>query len=687
MPIETADKAATQPPVAKRIPKTDTLHGDTRTDDYYWLREKESPEVIAYLEAENAYANTFLKPTEPMQEKLYAEMVGRIQETDLSVPYRNGGYFYYSRTEEGKQYPIYCRKKGSLDAPEEVTLDMNALAEGHKFCSLGAYTVSDDENLLAYSTDYTGFREYTLNIKDLTTGELLPDRIEKVGRVIWTADSKTLFYTAEDAAKRSYRIYRHVLGSSEPDVLVYEEPDGLYRAYTYRTRDKKYIFFGSAASTARELRFFPADNPTAEPRLIAPRELGHEYSVDHRDGLFYIRTNKDALNFRLVTTPVDAPEMENWTELIPHRPDVPLDDIDVFARHLVLLELEGGLPRLRVRNLETGKDHYVTFPEPTYTLSGEANLEFDTDLFRFRYASLITPPTVFDYNMETQERTLLKETPVLGGYDRTLYNTEYIHATAEDGTQIPISVVYRKETPRDGSAPLLLYGYGSYGFAMPAGFNSNRFSLIERGAVFAIAHIRGGGEQGKPWHNAGKMKEKLTTFTDFIACAEYLIAEKYTSQDRLAIMGASAGGLLMGAVTNLRPDLFQIVVSHVPFVDVLNTMLDDTLPLTIGEYLEWGNPNIPDEYAYMRTYCPYTNLEPKAYPIIIIRTSLNDSQVMYWEPAKYVAKLRTLKHDATPLLLLTNMDAGHGGSSGRYDAIKETALDYAFLLQQWGIKE
>jgi oligopeptidase B len=511
--------------------------------------------------------------------------------------------------------------------------------------------------------------------------------VEKVGRIVWTADNATLFYTTEDDAKRSYRIYRHALGGTEPDALVYEEPDGLYRAYVYRSRDRKYIFFGSGASTAQELRFFPADRPTAEPRLIAPRELGHEYYADHRDGLLYIRTNKDALNFRLVTAPTEAPEMANWAELIPHRPDVPLDDADVFARHLVLTELEGGLPRLRVRNLETGSEHYVTFPEPTYTLSGEANMVFDTDLFRFRYASLITPASVFDYNMETQERTLLKETPVLGGYDRTQYATEYIHATASDGAKIPISVVYKKDTPRDGSAPLLLYGYGSYGFAMPAGFNSNRLSLLNRGAVFAIAHIRGGGEGGKPWHNAGKMKEKRTTFTDFIACAEHLIAAKYTTKDRLAIMGGSAGGLLMGAVTNLRPDLFQTVVSLVPFVDVLNTMLDDTLPLTIGEYLEWGNPNVADEYAYMRTYCPYTNLEAGAYPTTLIRTSLNDSQVMYWEPAKYVAKLRTLKQDANPLLLVTNMDAGHGGSSGRYDALKETALDYAFLLQQWGLAE
>ncbi|GAB4470498.1 MAG: oligopeptidase B [Armatimonadaceae bacterium] len=673
------------PPVAKRIPHPTHLHNDPRDDDYFWLREKTNPEVSAYLEAENEYTNTILKPTEALQEQLYKEMLARIQETDLSVPYRFGEFFYLTRTEEGKQYPIYCRKPGSLEAAEEVILDVNQLAEGHKFCAVGVSRVSDDANLLAYSVDFTGFREYTLYVKNLQTGELLPDRIEKVGAVVWAADNRTVFYSTEDAAKRPYRIYRHTLGSEQEDNLIYEETDGLYRAFTYRSKDRQIIFVGSAASTSTELHFFRADEPDAPLTAIAPREPEHEYYAEHRNGTLYIRTNREAVNFRLVTAPVETPSAENWSELIPHRPEVMLEDIDLFQNHLVLSEREGGLPRLTIRNLESGGQHEITFPEPTYSVSTDANYEFDTAYLRFRYASFITPASVFDYQMDSRERILLKETPVLGGYDRTLYTSEFIHATAEDGTQIPISLVYRNGMVQDGNAPLLLYGYGSYGISIPVGFNSNRLSLLDRGVIFAIAHIRGGGELGKPWHDAGKMKCKQNTFTDFIACAEHLIAERYTSSSRLAIMGGSAGGLLMGAVTNLRPELFHAVVSYVPFVDVLNTMLDDTLPLTIGEYLEWGNPNVLEDYTYMRTYCPYSNLKAGAYPTTLIRTSLNDSQVMYWEPAKYVARLRTLKTDTNPLLLLTNMDAGHGGSSGRYDALRETSLDYAFLLWQWGI--
>jgi oligopeptidase B len=678
------------PPVAERIPHPTKIHGDTREDDYYWLREKGAPNVTAYLEAENAYTDAMLKHTVGLQEKLYKEMLSHIQETDLSVPYRQGEWLYYSRTEEGKQYPIYCRKQAE-DTEERITLDLNVLAEGEKFLALGAYAVSDDGNLLAYSTDVTGFREYTLRIKDLRTGELLPDEIKKVGSVVWAGDNRTLFYSTEDDAKRPYRIFRHGLRqTAESDTLAYEETDGLYRAFVYRSRDRKFVFIGSAASTATEIHFLPAATPEGKLIRIAPRELEHEYYVDHRDGLFYIRTNRNAVNFRLVTAPVDAPGEDHWTEVVPHRETVVLDDHDVFAGHLVLTEREGGLPRLRIRDLwgtGAGKEHSITFPEPTYTVSGDVNREFDTNLFRFRYSSMVTPSSIYDYNMDTHERALLKETPVPGGFDRENYTSEYIFATADDGTNVPISLVYRKGFTRDGNAPLLLYGYGSYGFSYPPGFNSNRLVMLDRGVVFAIAHIRGGGEFGKPWHDDGKMFRKRNTFTDFIACAEHLIAQKYTSANRLAIMGASAGGLLMGAVANLRPDLFYAIVSGVPFVDVLNTMLDDTLPLTIGEYLEWGNPNISDQYAYMRTYCPYTNLEAKDYPATLVRTSLNDSQVMYWEPAKYVAKLRTLKTNDAPLLLHTNMAAGHGGASGRYDALKETAMDYAFLLWQWGITE
>jgi oligopeptidase B len=674
------------PPSAARRPHTAVVHGDNRTDEYHWLREKENPEVLAHIEAENAYADAVMKPTEPLQQALYDEMLARIQETDLSVPYKRGDFLYYSRTEEGKQYPIHCRTRDALDADEEITLDLNALAEGQSFLGLGAYAVSDDGNLLAYATDVTGFRVYTLYIKHLRTGELLPETVEDIGGVVWATDNQTLFYTVKDATKRPYRLFRHALGAPVgDDALVYEEPDALYNAFVYRSRDRKYVFFGSEAHTATEARFVPADDPHAEGPLIRPREADHEYYADHRDGLLYIRTNKNAVNFRLVTAPVSDPSA--WTELIAHRPAVMLEDHDLFARHLVLTEREGGLQRLRIRNLQSGEDHDVSFPEPTYGLSGETNAEFDTDLFRFRYTSLITPPSVFDYDMNTRERTLLKETPVLGPYDRTEYVSEFVHATAPDGVKVPISLVYRKDTPRDGSAPLQLYGYGSYGHPIAASFSSSRLSLLERGFVYAIAHIRGGGELGKPWHDDGKMMKKTNTFTDFIACAEFLIAEKYTSPDRLAVRGGSAGGLLMGAVANLRPDLFAVVESHVPFVDVVNTMLDDTLPLTVGEYVEWGNPQEEPAYRYMLSYSPYDNLEPKTYPTMLVKTGLHDSQVMYWEPAKYVARLRTLRTDKNPLVFHINTTAGHGGASGRYDALKELAYDYAFVLTALGVEK
>lgn len=677
------------PPVAKIVPASDTRHGETRTDNYHWLREKNTPEVTAYLEAENAYSDAFMKPTQSLQTALYDEMLTRIQETDLSVPYKQNGFLYYSRTEEGKQYPIHCRTKDALDADEEVILDVNALAEGQAFMSVGAFHVSDDNTLLAYSTDNTGFRDYTLRVKNLQTGDLLPEVFEKVGSVAWAAGGKTLLYGFQDETKRDYRIFRHVLGENDPtgknDALLYEETDALFHVGVGRSRDRKILFIQSGSHTTSEVRFLPADTPDDAPTLIAPRQTDHEYYPEHRDGVFYIRTNQNAVNFRLVTAPVSDPQPENWTEIVPHEPAVMMEDHDVFARHLVLTRRVHGLPMLRVQNLETGDMHDITFPEPTYNVSGDVNREFDTSVFRLRYTSLITPLSVFDYDMETRDRVLLKETPVLGPYHKENYQSERLFATASDGTRIPISVVYKKGLQKNGDAPTFLYGYGSYGLSMPAGFNSSRLSLLDRGVVFAIAHIRGGGELGKPWHDAGKMAHKMNTFTDFVGCAEFLIAEKYTSPEKLIISGGSAGGLLMGATVNLRPDLFHAVLSQVPFVDVLNTMLDDTLPLTVGEYVEWGNPNIADEYAVMRTYCPYTNLAAKAYPAMLVKTSLNDSQVMYWEPAKYVAKLRTLKTDANPLLLHTNMAAGHGGASGRYDALKETAFDYAFLLQMWGL--
>lgn len=677
-----------QPPVAKKIPKVDVIHGERRVDDYFYLREKTNPEVIAYLEAENAYADEQLKSTEAFREALYTEMLARIQQTDLSVPYRKGGHFYYSRTEEGKQYAILCRKKGSLEAVEEILLDVNVLAEGEKFMALGAFAVSDDANLLAFSTDNTGFRQYKLQVKDLRTGELLPECIEKTVSVVWAADNRTLFYTVEDDAKRSYRLYRHALNTDPAhDALLYEEKDELFRLSAYRTRSKEYIFLTASSLTTSEVRYLPAHLPEGEWKLIAPREHNLEYYTDHHGESFYIRANDTGRNFRLVQAPTANPSRENWKEVLPHRPSVKLEDTDFFQDFCVVSERESGLPHFRVTDLRTGQWHRVSMPEPAYTAMASTNAEFDAAQFRYAYQSLVTPSSIYDYDMEQRTSTLLKQTEVLGGYDAQQYQSERIHASAADGTQIPISLVYRKDTRRDGSAPMLLTGYGSYGMPYPVSFSSARLSLLDRGMMFAIAHIRGGGEMGKPWHDAGRMLHKKNTFTDFIASAEYLIAQKYTAKDRLAITGGSAGGLLMGAVCNLRPDLFKVVVSLVPFVDVINTMLDASLPLTAGEWEEWGNPQKKDEYDYIKTYCPYTNLETKAYPTMLVRTSLNDSQVMYWEPAKYVAKLRTLKTDTNPLLFKINMAAGHGGSSGRYDALRETALDYAFILSQLGISK
>jgi oligopeptidase B len=671
------------PPIAKTDPKPDTRHGDIRIDNYFWMREKSSPDVIAYLEAENAYADGVLAPTKELQETLYAEMKGRIQETDLSVPYKLGNYFYYSRTEEGKQYPIRCRKQGSLDAPEEITLDLNALAAGHSYLGLGAYAVSDDGNFLAFSTDVTGFRQYTLQVKDLRTGELFPDKVEKTISVVWAADNKTLFYTVEDDAKRPYRLYRHVLGSTEADTLIYEETDALFGIDAQRSRSKAFLFLTSESSKTTEVHYLPSETPNAEWTVFRPRETDHRYYIDHHGENFFVRTDKDAKNFRIVSTPLNAPN--EWTEFIAHDPAITREDMDFFVRHGVVSEREGGLEQLRVIELSSRASHKVTYPEPSYTVSLDTNPEFDTTVIRYRYQSQVTPASVYDYDMDTQAKTLLKQTPVLGGYDPNLYVAERVEATAADGTRIPISLVYQRGVERSGEAPLLLYGYGSYGISMPASFSSNRLSLLDRGMIFAVAHIRGGGEMGEDWREAGKLNLKMNTFTDFIACAEFLIAEKYTSPSHLAIQGGSAGGLLMGATINLRPDLFQAVLSQVPFVDVLNTMLDDTLPLTVGEYLEWGNPNVQADYDYIKTYCPYTNIDAKAYPNLLVKTSLNDSQVMYWEAAKYTAKLRAHKTDAHTLLLKTNMGAGHGGSSGRYDALRETAFDYAFLLTQLGL--
>jgi oligopeptidase B len=676
---------ATDPPHAPRVPLTTTVHGHTLVDDYRWLRDKDDPRVRAYLEAENAYTAQVMRSTEGFQDALYHEMLARIKETDMGVPYRYGDYEYYSRTQEGEDYPIYCRRPRKDRGAEHIILDLNALAQGHEFLSVGASSVSPDAALLAYSLDYTGFREFTLYVKDLARETLLPTSIEHVRSIAWANDSATLFYVLEDEAKRAYRLYRHRLGS-EQHTLLYEETDVRFSIGLQRSRSRAYIFLGAHSATASEVRFIRADEPLASFRLVAPRAPEHEYDVDHRGDLFYIVTNDRGRNFRLVTAPVAAPEQSNWAEKIAHREDVMLEDVDLFARHLVVHERAGGFPRMRVLHFASAQEHEIEMPEPVYSAFPTGNAEFDTDVLRFSYESLITPGSVFDYDMNTRQRTLLKQEEILGGYDSALYRSELLYARASDGAQVPVSLVYRKNMREAARAqPLLLTGYGAYGFASDVHFSSTRLSLLDRGMIYAIAHVRGGGEMGKQWHDDGRMLNKRNTFTDFIAVAEHLAAQGYTSPAHLVIEGGSAGGLLMGAVANLRPDLFKAVVAEVPFVDVINTMLDASLPLTTGEYEEWGNPQDPRYLEYMLSYSPYDNIRAREYPAMLVETSLNDSQVMYWEPAKYVARLRAAKTDRNPLLLKTNMGAGHGGASGRYEYLREIAFTYTFILWQAGL--
>jgi oligopeptidase B len=682
------------PPVA-RIERTETtLHHHKLVDDYAWLRQKSSPEVIAYLEAENAHTDAVMKPTQALQKTLYDEMVSHIKETDESVPFRDGEYFYYSRTEQARQYPIYCRKQGSVDAPEEIILDVNKLAEDEAFMALGAFAVSDDGSMLAYSTDTTGFRQYTLHVKDLRSGELLSERVERVGSIEWANDNATLYYTVEDEEqKRQFQLYRHVLSSPhEQDVLVYEESDERFNIGAGKTRDGKYLLLESASHTTSEQWFLSADDPSGAWTLISARRDEHEYYADHRNGLFYIRTNDQGRNFRWVAAPVESPSKENWTEILAHRTAVMLEDVDLFASFYVACERTAGLPKLRVarfagEGVAAGPTIDIEFPEPVYSAHPHTNREFVTTKFRYSYQSLVTPGSVYEYDIETDSSTLLKQQEVPGGFDRELYKSERLFATADDGAKIPVSLVYRKDMKGEGTNPLHVYGYGSYGYSLPIGFNSNRLSLLDRGFVMAYAHIRGGGDMGKPWHDAGRLMQKKNTFTDFVAATQELLIKGYGNPKRVSAEGGSAGGLLMGAVVNLRPDLYRAIVSHVPFVDVMNTMLDASLPLTVPEYEEWGNPTEQEAFEYMLTYSPYDNLKQGSYPAMLIKTSLNDSQVMYWEPAKYVAKLRTLQRDDSVLLLHTNMSAGHGGASGRYDYLKEIAFDYGFLLKELGVEQ
>jgi oligopeptidase B len=682
------DPKAATPPVAKTVPHKTELHGDTRTDNYFWMRDKKDPEVIKYLEAENAYTAAVTKPIEPLCDALYDEFLARIKQTDLSVPYRNRGYWYYSRTEQGKQYPIQCRKKGSLDAPEEVLLDGNEMAKGEKFFSMGGFKVSDDGTKVAFATDTTGFREYYLSVKDLTTGKLTESKFVKASNVEWAADNQTLFYVTEDHAKRAHKLWRHALGTpAAQDTPLAEEKDELFRLGVGRTRDGKYLIRTSASSTTSEQWFMPADQPSGEWKVILPRSDSHEYFVDHRDGVFYIRTNAaKSPNFRVMVCPVSEAGSTNWKDFLPYKKEVMVTGVAAFKNFLIVSERENGNPNLRVFDFRDGKQHRVSFPEPVYTAGLGANPEFDTLTIQFNYTSMVTPNSVYEYNPGTKDRKLLKRTEVPGGYNPDEYVSERVFATASDGTKVPISLVYKKGVKKDGTAPCLLYGYGSYGATLPVGFSAPRLPLLDRGVIFAQAHIRGGGDLGRPWYDAGKMLHKKNTFTDFIACADFLVKQKYCARDRLVIQGGSAGGLLVGATINMRPDLCKAAVLQVPFVDVVNTMLDETLPLTVPEFLEWGNPKKKDEYNYIKTYCPYSNLKAGKYPAVLVTTSLNDSQVLFHEPTKYVARMRYLNPDGT-VVFKCNMDAGHGGASGRYDSLKEQALVAAFALDQMGISK
>lgn len=667
-------------PVAKQVPVVKEIHGERRVDDYDWMREKTNPEVMRHLEAENAYTAAVMKPTEALQKKLYAEMLGRIQQTDSSVPYRYGDWWYYTRWEEGKQYPIYCRKAEGKKAAEVVILDVNELAKPFSFFSVRTTAVSDDGNVLAYLADSTGYRQYKLTFKDLKTGAILPESAERAVMFAWATDSKHYFYTVEDpVAKRPHQLYRGLLGSSEAPVLLYEEKDERFRIDLVRTRSKGFLLLTALSKDENETRFLAAGDPKGEWKVVVPRRDKLIYIVDHRGSDFYLQTNDRGDNYRLVKAPVANPAPENWAEVVPFRENVVLQSFSMFADFVMLTEREGGLLQFSALDLKSGKSKRVGFSEPTYHIKEEENPEFATRKYRYSYESLITPKTVFDYDVDRATSQSLKQ-DVVKGYSPKRYRSEWIFATASDGTRVPISIAYKRGLVKNGKAPALLYGYGSYGSPTRATFSVPRVSLLDRGFVFAIAHIRGGGDLGRPWYNAGKKLNKKNTFTDFIAVAEHLVAQKYTSSKRLGIYGLSAGGLLMGAVTNMRPELFRVVLSDVPFVDVINTMLDPSIPFTTNEYKEWGDPNDQPYYAYMKSYCPYTNIEKKAYPAILVRTAFNDSQVMYFEPAKYVAKLRAHKTDSNPLLFKVNLAAGHGGPSGRLDLLKEDAFQYAFLI-------
>ncbi len=683
-----------KPPVATVTPfEIKAKHGASRTDNYYWLKEREDTNVVNYLKAENAYTDTMMADTKAFQEKLFQEIKGRIKETDESVPYKDGSYYYYTRYEKGGEYPIYCRKKGSLSAPEEIVVNANERGKGHDYYSLGGLEISDNEELAIFGEDTVSRRNYVLRVKNLKTGEMYPEAIPNTegGSYAWAADNKTLFYIIRDQQTLlGYQVWRHILGTDpKTDVKVYEEKDNQFYMGLYRMKSKKYLAIVSDHNgVATEYRLLDASKPTGTFTTFLPRQHGHEYGIEHYQDKFYVRTNWEAENFRLMEVPEGkTTDKSAWKEVIPHRKDVYLDGMEVFVNHLVVQERKEGLLNLRVINQKTKQEHYINFGEPAYTAYIGTNPEFNTQTLRYGYTSLTTPSSTFDYNMDTKEAKLMKQQEVVGGYNKEEYVTERVYATARDGVKIPISIVYKKGFKKDGSQPLYQYSYGSYGYSTDPSFSVARLSLLNRGFAYAICHIRGGQEMGRHWYETGKLFKKKNTFTDFIDCADFLVKEKYTSTNKLYANGGSAGGLLMGAVSNMAPDKYRAIIADVPFVDVVTTMLDESIPLTTGEYEEWGNPNKKEYYDYMLSYSPYDNVEKKAYPNMLVTTGLHDSQVQYWEPAKWVAKLRTLKTDNNVLLLKTNMEAGHGGASGRFEAIKEIAFEYAFIFKLEGIKE
>ncbi|MHC1704046.1 MAG: S9 family peptidase [Tenuifilaceae bacterium] len=677
-------------PIAEKKPFELVQFGDTRIDPYYWLNQRDSANVLSYLNAENAYTKAIMKHTEPFQKSLFEELKSRIKEEDVSVPYLDNGYYYYSRYEEGKEYPIYCRKKGSLESTEEILLDVNVLAEGQDYCQVAGLEISPDNKILAYGLDTISRRQYIIYFKDLASGKLLNSQIiNTTGSVAWANDNKTVFYTIKDESLRPYKIFRHSIEDvdSNNDKLIFHEADETYNSGVFNTKSKAYIMITSGSTLSSEYRFLDANNPSGEFKVIQPRERGLEYSVSHFGDKFYITTNLNAVNFRLMETPINKTSKENWKEIIPHREDVLLEGIDIFKNFLVVLERKDALTKLRVISWKDKSEYYVDFNEDVYTVNPTTNIEFDTPWLRYSYTSLTTPSSTIEFNMESKERKLLKQVQVLGGFDQSNYETKRLWATANDGVKIPISIVYKKGVKLDGSNPALIYGYGSYGYSMDVYFSSSRLSLLDRGFVYAIAHIRGGQELGRKWYEDGKLLKKMNTFTDFIACSEFLINEKYTSPDKLFANGGSAGGLLMGTIVNLRPDLYKGVIADVPFVDVVTTMLDTSIPLTTGEFDEWGNPTDSVYYFYMKSYSPYDQVKAQNYPNMLVTSGYHDSQVQYFEPAKWVAKLRDIKTDNNQLLFKIDMETGHGGASGRFKVLNDIAFEYAWIFNLIDIKK